>query len=233
MLDWVLFDVWFVGCRWSKRGERWGVGKEWFYFVWGYVDRDCILWWEWWRQERPYHDDSTASRLLSEVKHRRARLVLRWGTTLESRVLFFCRSPLFYRILLLLLPPPCLPSLAPITLLSFDPFSHNWQNHPCLLCTTYYSKIRSSHHLTTHSNLLQHCPSHNSHQYSRPSTSQHCTVPLNLERTRLLIPSLLLFLLYFYSFLLLSTPFYPFLPHSCHAPCSFILLHGISVQEQV
>ena len=41
-------------------------------------------------QERPYHDDSTASRLLSEVKHRRAQLVLRWGTTLESRVLFFC-----------------------------------------------------------------------------------------------------------------------------------------------
>ena len=40
-------------------------------------------------QERPYHDDSTASRLLSEVKHRRARLVLRWGTTLESLVLFF------------------------------------------------------------------------------------------------------------------------------------------------
>ena len=42
------------------------------------------------RQERPYHDDSTASRLLSEVKHRRAWLVLRWGTTSESRVLFFC-----------------------------------------------------------------------------------------------------------------------------------------------
>ena len=41
------------------------------------------------RQERPYHDDNTASRLLSEVKHHRARLVLRWGTTLESRVLFF------------------------------------------------------------------------------------------------------------------------------------------------
>ena len=48
-----------------------------------------------WCQERPYHDDNTASRLLSEVKHRRARLVLRWGTTLESRVLFFCRFPLF------------------------------------------------------------------------------------------------------------------------------------------
>ena len=42
------------------------------------------------KQERPYHDDSTASRLLSEVKHHRARLVLRWGTTLESRALFFC-----------------------------------------------------------------------------------------------------------------------------------------------
>lgn len=43
-------------------------------------------------QERPYHSDSTASRLLSEVKHCRARLVLRWGTTLESLVLFFCKS---------------------------------------------------------------------------------------------------------------------------------------------
>ena len=43
-------------------------------------------------QERPYHNDSTASRLLSEVKHCRARLVLRWGTTLESLVLFFCFS---------------------------------------------------------------------------------------------------------------------------------------------
>jgi hypothetical protein len=40
-------------------------------------------------QERPYQDDSTASRLLSEVKHLRAWLVLRWGTTLESQVLFF------------------------------------------------------------------------------------------------------------------------------------------------
>ena len=41
-------------------------------------------------QERPYQHDSTASRLLSEVKHVRAWLVLRWGTTLESQVLFFC-----------------------------------------------------------------------------------------------------------------------------------------------
>ena len=39
-----------------------------------------------WRncRERPYQHDSTASRLLSEVKHVRAWLVLRWGTTLES-----------------------------------------------------------------------------------------------------------------------------------------------------
>ena len=41
-------------------------------------------------QDRPYNDDSTASRLLSEVKHHLARLVLRWGTTLESLVLIFC-----------------------------------------------------------------------------------------------------------------------------------------------
>ena len=34
--------------------------------------------------------DSTASHLLSEVKHRRAWLVLRWGTMLESQMLFFC-----------------------------------------------------------------------------------------------------------------------------------------------
>ena len=40
------------------------------------------------RWERPYQHDSTASRPLSEVKHVRAWLVLRWGTTLESQVLF-------------------------------------------------------------------------------------------------------------------------------------------------
>ena len=40
------------------------------------------------RRERPYQHDSTASRPLSEVKHVRAWLVLRWGTTLESQVLF-------------------------------------------------------------------------------------------------------------------------------------------------
>jgi hypothetical protein len=39
-------------------------------------------------QERPYHDDCNAPRLLSEAKYCRARLALRWGTTLESRVLF-------------------------------------------------------------------------------------------------------------------------------------------------
>ena len=39
---------------------------------------------------RPYNDENTASRSLSEVKHRLAQLVLRWGTTLESWVLTFC-----------------------------------------------------------------------------------------------------------------------------------------------
>ena len=63
-----------------------------------------IFGWVWWselvcglyiqkvsagKQVVPYHDDSTASRLLSEVKHHRARLVLRWGTTLESREYYF------------------------------------------------------------------------------------------------------------------------------------------------
>ena len=44
------------------------------------------------RQERPYSTDNTASRLLSEVKHCLVQLVLRWGTTLESWMLFFCFS---------------------------------------------------------------------------------------------------------------------------------------------
>ena len=39
---------------------------------------------------------STASRSLCEVKHFRAQLVLRWGTTLESQVLFFCYFVLHY-----------------------------------------------------------------------------------------------------------------------------------------
>ena len=47
------------------------------------------------KQERPYQHDSTASRLLSEVKHARAQLVLRWGTTLESWVLFSFRDFFF------------------------------------------------------------------------------------------------------------------------------------------
>ena len=52
------------------------------------------------RQERPYNHDSTASRLLSEVKHGLAGLVLRWGTTLEYPVLFFSFFPLMHSILL-------------------------------------------------------------------------------------------------------------------------------------
>ena len=49
----------------------------------------CIAQYDGYKQERPYKHDSTASRPLSEVKHALAVLVLRWGTTLESTVLFF------------------------------------------------------------------------------------------------------------------------------------------------
>ena len=63
----------------------------------GYMNDSIYNCWETTQsRERPYQHDSTTSRLLCEVKHVRARLVLRWGTTLESRVLFsfefFCRS---------------------------------------------------------------------------------------------------------------------------------------------
>ena len=35
-------------------------------------------------KKTPYQNDSTASCLLSEVKHYQANLVLQWGTTFES-----------------------------------------------------------------------------------------------------------------------------------------------------
>ena len=35
---------------------------------------------------RPYHDEYTRSRLITEVKHRRARIVLGWGTAWEHLV---------------------------------------------------------------------------------------------------------------------------------------------------
>ena len=55
------------------------------------------------RPVRPYNHDSTASRLLSDVKHDLARLLLRWGTTLESLVLFFYLLPMFLYLLPILL----------------------------------------------------------------------------------------------------------------------------------
>ena len=47
---------------------------------------------------RPYHCERTASRLICEVKHGRARSVLGWGTTWEARVtiVFFSFSFLFF-----------------------------------------------------------------------------------------------------------------------------------------
>ena len=40
----------------------------------------------WHHHNRPYHCERTASRLICEVKHGRARSVLGWGTTWEARV---------------------------------------------------------------------------------------------------------------------------------------------------
>ena len=50
------------------------------------------------QQERPYHADRTTSRPLCEVKRRRARLVLRWGTTWEALVLFLFTYTILYTI---------------------------------------------------------------------------------------------------------------------------------------
>ena len=92
---------------WSRRknGQRGGKGSvlegvdpypfiPWnSLFMWKHVSQDIIFNCCMELRERPYQHDSTTSRLLCEVKHVRARLVLRWGTTLESRVLFsfgFC-----------------------------------------------------------------------------------------------------------------------------------------------
>ena len=86
-----------VWCARRKKGQNW----IWMYhaiFVHSGRRRDYIQRWRHNIQERPYNHDSTASRLLSEVKHDLARLVLRWGTTLESLVLFFY----FYLLLSLL-----------------------------------------------------------------------------------------------------------------------------------
>ena len=46
-------------------------------------------------RHRPYHVESTGSRLITEVKQRRARLVLGWMTAWEHRVLLATFSFLF------------------------------------------------------------------------------------------------------------------------------------------
>ena len=70
-------------------------------FGWFIVGLIVVEWWI-----RPYQHDSTASRPLSEVKHVRAWLVLRWGTTLESQVLYSFWNFLLHNI-------PLRPSFAP------------------------------------------------------------------------------------------------------------------------
>ena len=57
-------------------------------------------------RNRPYQADSTTSRPICEVKLPRARVVLRWGTTWEVRVLillrvFNVRTHVLYVILLI------------------------------------------------------------------------------------------------------------------------------------
>ncbi|CAN0576027.1 unnamed protein product, partial [Ectocarpus sp. 12 AP-2014] len=70
---------------------------------------ECVFWcgkvmwiyscpWHGCCQERPYHADRTTSRLLCEVKLRRAGLVLRWGTTWEAPVLFLLFTSLITRV---------------------------------------------------------------------------------------------------------------------------------------
>ena len=71
----------FVTTEEATMQGGWGAREKFFALV-------CSIWTQQFSQgcqERPYHNDSTASRLLSEVKHCRAWLVLRWGTTLESQ----------------------------------------------------------------------------------------------------------------------------------------------------
>ena len=100
--------VWVVDLPIAYWICKFDVLKGWLAWEWVDVDHVGLVhfgWWIWvdfvmhsdsgatksgWRQQRPYQLDSTASRPLSEVKQARARLVLRWGTTLESLVLLFC-----------------------------------------------------------------------------------------------------------------------------------------------
>ena len=85
---------------------------------------------------RPYHGETTGSRLISEVKHRRAWVVLRWGTTWEVQVSahldlpILPLSPMAHTIL----PPspprdlPVLPSPPSPAISSWDPL----MDHPIL-----------------------------------------------------------------------------------------------------
>ncbi|KAG8233044.1 hypothetical protein J437_LFUL004265 [Ladona fulva] len=47
-------------------------------------------------RQRPYHDENTGSRPITEVQHRRAWLVLGWVTAWEHRVLLLFHVRKFY-----------------------------------------------------------------------------------------------------------------------------------------
>ena len=57
--------------------------------------------------QRPYHDEHTSSRLITEVKHHWARSVLRWVTAWEHRVSLVPFSGCRYR-LIYSLPQACI-----------------------------------------------------------------------------------------------------------------------------
>ena len=78
-----LGDVWVQ--RDIQQGSciLWRRGCDWQSVLYKYV----VIVQIW--QEYSFNNESTASNLLSEVKHHQASLVLRWGATVESWVMFF------------------------------------------------------------------------------------------------------------------------------------------------
>ena len=101
-------------------------------------------------QEWLYHVDRTTSRLLCDVKRRRARLVLRWGTPWEALVLFL--FSFFSRLLLLPQCPP--PKTIPLRTYHTSPTSNVHRlDRLALFEPLVYERRRSFlHNLTSQTN---------------------------------------------------------------------------------
>ena len=67
-------------------------------------------------RQRPYHVESTGSRPITEIKQRRARLVLGWVTAWEHRVLLA-----YFFFLFFFSPPPPSPHESPLVSIALDP----------------------------------------------------------------------------------------------------------------